>query len=67
MSWAEVEDWLNNPRADSFRDQILDDAVLGCLELNVMDEALEDFGFIVSVKTRQKFGQLIDNALSKGM
>jgi hypothetical protein len=32
-----------------------------------MDEVLEDFGFIVSEKTRQKFGQLIDEALSKGM
>jgi len=62
-SWQEVEDWLHAYNGDDFRDSILDDAVLGCLTTNAMDEVLEDFGFIVSNKTRAKLGQVIDKAL----
>jgi hypothetical protein len=62
----ELERWMTNPRSDQFRDEyILDAAVLGCLEMNVVIEVFDDYNIENNKENRRRFSGLISKALTK--
>jgi len=63
--WQALREWMYNPRSDSFRDSILDDAVMGCLEENVVQEVLGDYGIIYTSYSKKEFSKILDRALTE--
>jgi hypothetical protein len=60
--WRAVRSYLESPDAYD----VLDDAVLGCLQLAVVDEVLSDYFDAPSRVEFKRFGVLLDEVLAEG-
>jgi hypothetical protein len=57
-----LEDWLRTPDAA----EMIDDAVLGRLTADTVDELLEDYGVRATHGTRRLFLYFLDTAIAEG-